>query len=151
VAPTNAPLLLRVLRPGEANAAALRLILRACSDPADVRTWCDAGQLYVLVDLADRYDDEPLAAALLTTVVVGRIVELRTVATRDEDANLTLSLRIVEGVLDEARSAGVSRAVAAASRADSRRGALLRGAGFRCSHVGRNGAAHDVVWFGLDL
>jgi hypothetical protein len=140
-------LLLRAVPEGGAAAA----VALAALD----RPW-DDGTLWALFDPAAEPDDPPAAVALVGTVG-GWTVELRAVAAPTEG----LTARLLTALGDALRRQGIRRVIAAASDADLGQLRTLLRAGFRPTHVERDGctpqrgwpehAGRDLFWLDLAL
>lgn len=164
----EAPLLLRAVPPGEGLEAAIALLVEADRPEAYVRSWCAQGDVFALCDVASGPGAPPAAAVVVIPVGAGRTVELRVVASSSEVAGTpepVLRRWLLAEVADALRSSGAQRLVAAASNAELHLVASFQEAGFRVTHVERDGctvergwvarregiAHRDLLWFEQEL
>ena len=159
-------LLLRILPPVQAQRA-VPLLCLAGLEELHLRVWADEGQVLVVTDAAAGADEAPLGAALTLPVAAARVVEIRALAVDPAHRGLGIGAYLLEGVADAARASGCRRLLAAATNVDVGSIVLLQRAGFRLTHVERDGCcpergwsarqphdhlqARDLLWFDLEL
>jgi ribosomal protein S18 acetylase RimI-like enzyme len=156
--------------PGSARELLIPLLLLADESEAQVRSYYQRGDLYVLwpaaSDPSTPLETEPLGV-VLALPTTDAAMELKAVAVAEGHHNRGLGKRLLAAVLAELRERGVRRVVVGTSNAGIAQFAFYQKAGFRFWRIERdfftpergygpdareNGIAHrDMVWFDQDL
>jgi putative oxidoreductase len=125
---------LEVIPPGLRRDALLPLFLLADDSLAQIRSYYQAGSLFVLRG----QDRAPCAIALVAPRGGDRSVELKSVAVAPEQQGRGLGLRLIALVMRHLRAAGVRRVVVGTASSSARVFAFYQKAGFRPLGVERD-------------
>lgn len=157
-----APLLLRPVPRGPMRGPVTDLLSQSGRSERHVRDWCEDADVFALYDPTGEADEPPAAALLAERLGGGLTCELRLVVVAPEHRGRQLGIRLVSESGNVLRAQGVRRLVASCANTEVALMWLLQRAGFRYSHVERDGClpergwerserdgvtARDVVWF----